>query len=235
MGPLFRSRITICLALTLAQVIAVTCQEDTKNDTCTENGKVYANKDMWSPEPCRVCVCDMGTTMCEDVVCEDLGDCQKTVIPEGECCPVCLTSASPLTPSTDPATAAADESQKESCTVDGEVYHHNDIWKPEPCRVCVCDNGVAICDEVQCEIVTNCEKVATPEGECCPVCDSFASATRKIEMMGYKGQKGEPGDIPYVVGLPGHPGPAGPPGAQGHTGPRGFKGRRPREGIIKPA
>jgi len=73
-------------------------------DTCTANGKVYANQDMWSPEPCRVCVCDMGTTMCEDVVCEELGDCQKTVIPEGECCPVCLTSASTLTPSTDPAT-----------------------------------------------------------------------------------------------------------------------------------
>lgn len=73
-------------------------------DTCTENGKVYADNDMWSPEPCRVCVCNKGTAMCEDVVCEDLGDCQKTVTPEGECCPVCLTAASTLIPSTDPAT-----------------------------------------------------------------------------------------------------------------------------------
>lgn len=76
--------------------------------------------------------------------------------------------------------AAADEKKGDSCTVDGEVYKHNDIWKPEPCRVCVCDNGVSICDEVQCELLPNCEKVVTPEGECCPVCDTFASASRMI-------------------------------------------------------
>ncbi|MED6252734.1 hypothetical protein ATANTOWER_016141 [Ataeniobius toweri] len=34
MGTSICSRITICLALTLAQVIAVTCQEDTKNGDC---------------------------------------------------------------------------------------------------------------------------------------------------------------------------------------------------------
>ena len=78
------------------------------------------------------------------------------------------------------SSVAAAESKGESCTVEGELYQHNDIWKPEPCHVCVCDNGVAICDEVQCEILSNCEKVVTPEGECCPVCDSFASASRMI-------------------------------------------------------
>lgn len=59
---------------------------------------------MWNPEPCKICVCDKGTAVCEDVVCEDLGNCQKTVTPEGECCPVCLTAVSTLTPSTDPIT-----------------------------------------------------------------------------------------------------------------------------------
>lgn len=73
-------------------------------DSCTENGKVYANKEMWNPEPCRICMCDKGATICEDVVCEDLGNCQNTVIPEGECCPVCLTAGSTLTPSTDTST-----------------------------------------------------------------------------------------------------------------------------------
>ncbi|KAI9531980.1 hypothetical protein NQZ68_036342 [Dissostichus eleginoides] len=31
MGPYFRSGITLCLVITLAQVITVTCQEDIKN------------------------------------------------------------------------------------------------------------------------------------------------------------------------------------------------------------
>lgn len=79
-----------------------------------------------------------------------------------------------------PSSDAAAGETKESCTVDGDVHQHNDIWKPEPCRVCVCDNGVTICDEVKCELLANCEKVITHEGECCPVCGNFASASRRI-------------------------------------------------------
>lgn len=62
-------------------------------DSCTEDGKVYSNNQIWIPEPCRVCICDMGTVVCEDVVCEDVGDCQTSETPEGECCPVCLAAA----------------------------------------------------------------------------------------------------------------------------------------------
>ena len=72
-------------------------------DTCTENGKVYNNNDMWNPEPCRICVCSRGTTVCEDVACKDLGDCQETVTPEGECCPVCVAEAPEPTPSSSSA------------------------------------------------------------------------------------------------------------------------------------
>lgn len=59
-----------------------------------------------------------------------------------------------------------------SCFEDGQVYTNRDVWKPEPCRICVCDSGTILCDDVQCDVVINCEKVITPEGECCPVCQS---------------------------------------------------------------
>ncbi len=59
-----------------------------------------------------------------------------------------------------------------SCTENGQVYTNSDIWKPEPCRICVCDMGTILCDEVQCDEVSNCAKVVIPEGECCPVCQS---------------------------------------------------------------
>lgn len=65
------------------------------SDSCSENGTVYFNYQMWSPEPCRVCVCDMGTVVCEDEVCEELSDCPTSVTPEGKCCPVCSTAAPP--------------------------------------------------------------------------------------------------------------------------------------------
>lgn len=40
--------------------------------------------------------------MCKEVVCEDLSDCPKAVVPEGECCPVCLTAGSSSAPSAEP-------------------------------------------------------------------------------------------------------------------------------------
>lgn len=172
-------------------------------DSCLDDGKVYANSDVWNPEPCRVCVCNAGTTVCERVICKDLGDCQKTATPEGNCCPVCLDPPPSPASSTDASpgrhsvhllrvcygfrcltclqpVSAADKSRGESCTVDDEVHQHNDIWKLTQCRVCVCDNGVAICDEIQCDLPPNCEKMVTPDGECCPVCDTFASASTQI-------------------------------------------------------
>lgn len=63
-----------------------------------------------------------------------------------------------------------------SCTENGQVYTNRDIWKPEPCRICVCDSGTILCDEVQCDEVSNCAKVMIPEGECCPVCDTSDSS-----------------------------------------------------------
>lgn len=82
------------------------------------------------------------------------------------------------------------------------VHQHRDIWKLEPCRLCVCDNGVAICDEIQCELLPNCEKVVTPEGKCCPVCDTFASAGRTIgernKMIPCVGHQGHTSVIRYT-------------------------------------
>lgn len=61
-----------------------------------------------------------------------------------------------------------------SCIENGQVYTNRDIWKPEPCKICVCDSGTILCDEVRCDEVSNCEKVVVPDGECCPVCQSGA-------------------------------------------------------------
>lgn len=71
-----------------------------------------------------------------------------------------------------------------SCTADGQVYTNRDIWKPEPCRICVCDNGQVLCDEIQCDELTNCEKMVIPEGECCPVCQTDSSSGGRQDNFG---------------------------------------------------
>lgn len=50
---------------------------------------MYNDKDVWKPEPCQICVCDSGTVMCDEVICEDTTDCDDPIIPDGECCPIC--------------------------------------------------------------------------------------------------------------------------------------------------
>ncbi|MEQ2205855.1 hypothetical protein XENOCAPTIV_016245 [Xenoophorus captivus] len=55
--------------------------------SCTSEGQLYNDKDVWKPEPCQICVCDMGTILCDEVICEDTADCDDPYIPDGECCP----------------------------------------------------------------------------------------------------------------------------------------------------
>jgi len=57
--------------------------------SCTLDGQLYNDKDVWKPEPCQICVCDSGTVMCDEVICEDTSDCDDPIIPDGECCPIC--------------------------------------------------------------------------------------------------------------------------------------------------
>ncbi|XP_057262001.1 collagen alpha-1(II) chain-like, partial [Pezoporus wallicus] len=78
-----------------------------------------------------------------------------------------------------------------SCLQDGQTYSDKDVWKPEPCRICVCDTGTVLCDDIICEELRDCPSPEIPFGECCPICP----AEQPSGQPGPKGQKGEPGDI----------------------------------------
>lgn len=57
--------------------------------SCTLEGQVFADRDVWKPEPCQICVCDSGTVLCDEVLCQDPIDCLNPIVPQGECCPIC--------------------------------------------------------------------------------------------------------------------------------------------------
>lgn len=56
------------------------------------------------------------------------------------------------------------------CRQGDNIYMNQDVWKPSPCQICVCDGGAILCDEVPCPDVVGCENPEVPPGECCPVC-----------------------------------------------------------------
>jgi hypothetical protein len=57
---------------------------------CTYLGQIYQPRDVWKPEPCQICVCDAGSVLCDDIICDEENlDCPHPEIPFGECCAVC--------------------------------------------------------------------------------------------------------------------------------------------------
>ncbi|KAM9475461.1 collagen alpha-1(II) chain-like [Clarias gariepinus] len=86
-----------------------------------------------------------------------------------------------------------DQEDLGGCIQDGQHFEDRAVWKPEACRVCVCDSGSVLCDEVICEELKDCNNPIIPSGECCPICPADQDQTS--ETFGARGQKGEPGEI----------------------------------------
>ncbi|CDQ81638.1 unnamed protein product [Oncorhynchus mykiss] len=86
------SFVDIRLALLLSATVLLARgqgEDDSGFGSCSLDGQQYNDKDVWKPEPCQICVCDSGTVMCDEVICEDTTDCADPIIPDGECCPIC--------------------------------------------------------------------------------------------------------------------------------------------------
>ncbi|XP_062441202.1 extracellular matrix protein 2 [Rhea pennata] len=66
-----------------------------KQGHCTANGMIMYDKAVWSPTPCITCLCSKGKVLCDTTMCHPL-KCPTTIIPAGECCPVCSDIASSL-------------------------------------------------------------------------------------------------------------------------------------------
>ncbi|XP_010176266.1 collagen alpha-1(I) chain-like, partial [Antrostomus carolinensis] len=83
--------------------------------------------------------------------------------------------------------------QTGSCVQDGLTYNDKDVWKPEPCQICVCDSGNILCDEVICEDTSDCPNAEIPFGECCPICPDTDASPTYPESAGVEGPKGDTG------------------------------------------
>ncbi|KFP75172.1 Extracellular matrix protein 2, partial [Acanthisitta chloris] len=66
-----------------------------KKGQCTANGMIMYDKAVWSPKPCVTCLCSKGEVICDTNMCHPL-KCPQTIIPAGECCPVCSDTVSSL-------------------------------------------------------------------------------------------------------------------------------------------
>uniref|UniRef100_A0A3Q3MY85 Fraser extracellular matrix complex subunit 1 n=1 Tax=Mastacembelus armatus TaxID=205130 RepID=A0A3Q3MY85_9TELE len=111
--------------------------------------------EQWQKDACTTCVCDRGQSKCHTHTCRHV-TCDKVGMKRaGQCCDEC---------------AAA----KGSCSYEGAVRYHGDMWNGTGCEFCTCDRGQVLCQRAECgrvECPQESELVHMP-GKCCPECSS---------------------------------------------------------------
>ncbi|XP_070182140.1 protein kinase C-binding protein NELL1-like isoform X2 [Littorina saxatilis] len=120
--------------------------------SCSDNGTVRTEGEVWEKDKCSVCRCRNGTVECRNVQCPP-AECKNPVYRDGECCPICLTN----------------------CFYSGKYYDHGEGMSPRVCVTCTCNNGKMVCQRQDPE--DSCPSLNCPDserlqiqGQCCPVC-----------------------------------------------------------------
>ncbi|XP_039209255.1 cysteine-rich motor neuron 1 protein isoform X1 [Crotalus tigris] len=122
---------------------------------CIFNSVEYNDGDMFRMDTCRFCQCQGGVSICFSAQCGEL-HCYRYYVPEGECCPVCEDSISPI-------------SNPAGCYANGQIQAHGDRWREDDCTFCQCINGESHCVATACG--QSCLNPVKVPGECCPMCE----------------------------------------------------------------
>ncbi|KAG8454257.1 hypothetical protein GDO86_000773 [Hymenochirus boettgeri] len=146
---------TLCEKDETLTVIPGKCCPECRPKSCNSGGKIYEHGIQWKRNACTTCTCDKGSEKCHTKTCYPI-TCDKGQIKlrhAGECCEECVSS-------------------KGSCTFEGSVRYHGELWNGSDCHFCLCDHGKVICQKAQCAKV-EClwgEELVQLDGKCCPEC-----------------------------------------------------------------
>ncbi|XP_076396459.1 protein kinase C-binding protein NELL1 isoform X4 [Megachile rotundata] len=118
---------------------------------CRANGTVHEDGATWE-KGCQQCSCVHGEIECRPTPCAAV-TCKNPVIPQGQCCPICL----------------------KQCYLHGVIYDHGEKVSPKQCVECDCFDGSFTCQRFDTE--TRCPPLPCPPSEqisvaeeCCKFC-----------------------------------------------------------------
>ncbi|XP_043944568.1 kielin/chordin-like protein [Protopterus annectens] len=119
------------------------CQEC---PVCVYFGKEYEEGSHWisAMSNCQECSCVQGEVTCSELHCDV--SCRNPVPMAGQCCPICW-----------------------DCMFEGLVYKNGNVFNPDSCQQCTCQEGNVHCDSISCPQL-KCMHQVTDAGACCPRC-----------------------------------------------------------------
>ncbi|KYN34519.1 Protein kinase C-binding protein NELL1 [Trachymyrmex septentrionalis] len=119
--------------------------------SCRVNGTIHDDGESWS-KGCQHCSCLHGEVECKPTFCPPV-TCKNPIIPEGQCCPICL----------------------RQCYLHGVIYDHGERVSPKQCVECNCYDGSFTCTRIDTD--TKCPPLPCPPSEqlsvaeeCCKFC-----------------------------------------------------------------
>ncbi|XP_055076971.1 protein kinase C-binding protein NELL1-like [Periophthalmus magnuspinnatus] len=118
---------------------------------CPQPGGARLNGEEWTPshDPCSICSCKEGEVECWPLPCPVLS-CSYSALPQGECCPRCVSDPCTAQEVPPPALGLSCRDQSGSEHLSGDTWH----LPNSPCTTCQCKNG-SVCCAVELECLQN--------------------------------------------------------------------------------
>ncbi|XP_012860276.2 extracellular matrix organizing protein FRAS1 [Echinops telfairi] len=135
--------------------------------SCSHNGIVRYQDEMWKGSSCEFCTCDHGQVTCRTGECAKVECAQgeELIHVEGKCCPECISRNS---------YCVYEENADFMSSNASEVARipEEDTWKAGPCKVCECRGAQVTCYEPSCPPCPVATLAVKVKGQCCPECTS---------------------------------------------------------------
>uniref|UniRef100_A0A5F9CE36 Fraser extracellular matrix complex subunit 1 n=1 Tax=Oryctolagus cuniculus TaxID=9986 RepID=A0A5F9CE36_RABIT len=133
--------------------------------SCSYNGIVRYQDEMWKGSTCEFCMCDRGQVTCRDGECAKVECAQgeELIHLEGKCCPECISRK---------GYCVYEEKAEFISSSMSEVKHipEGEKWEDGPCRVCECRAAQVTCYEPSCPPCPVAMLSLAVKGQCCPDC-----------------------------------------------------------------
>ncbi|XP_064440740.1 extracellular matrix organizing protein FRAS1 isoform X1 [Mirounga angustirostris] len=135
--------------------------------SCSHNGIVRYQDEMWKSSACEFCVCDHGQVICQTGECAKVECAQgeELIHVDGKCCPECISKNGDCVDEENAEFMSSNASEVKRIP-EGEK------WEDGPCKVCECWGSQVTCYEPSCSPCPVATLSQVVKGRCCPDCTS---------------------------------------------------------------